>query len=293
MDVDMSYSDYDFDVLRKIYRNEGIIQLTSALILKTENAADFIASIADDAIAFATLKNDTGKNYYETVKVIRDKLIIERQVLTRIENFISPVTSKDWYMLSSTNGPISKFIGHILYNDGDDDEIDRDWCLYKEKLNIKPAGGSGYAAHVDTPSLKVTGLSENIVTVMIAIDDMTEENGCLQVARNQYRKNSPIPCENGDILTGDPDGNGRQGAINTNDASNMHWEAIEAKSGDIWLFSGWLPHKSVANKSQHARRALFLTYNHPEDGDLRDIYYQIMREKRQAYLNLSVSMQKQ
>jgi hypothetical protein len=63
------------------------------------------------------------------------------------------------------------------------------WCLcvhvalklmhiitMKEKLNYKPAGGAGFMPHLDFPSLSFYAppTMDDFITVMIAIDDMTE-----------------------------------------------------------------------------------------------------------------------
>jgi ectoine hydroxylase-related dioxygenase (phytanoyl-CoA dioxygenase family) len=185
----------------------------------------------------------------------------------------------------------------------DDDNVDRSpWCLYKEKLNIKPAGSSGFAPHLDSPSLRVTGLCDTFVTVMIAIDDMTVENGCLQVCKGRWNEANSLLCEplaaGGDNPTStvsnnslNPDGNGRRGAIIDGDNPNLKWEPIECVSGDVFIFSGWLPHRSSANASQLPRRAVFLTYNHSEDGELSETYYRIMAGLRANYLKQYVAAQ--
>lgn len=157
--------------------------------------------------------------------------------------------------------------------------------VYKEKLNIKPPGSGGFAAHLDTPSLRVTGLCDRFVTVMIAIDDMTADNGCLQVCRGAWSEDASLPCDDiHETGTGsNPDGNGRRGSIASASVSQLQWESIECKSGDVYIFSGWLPHKSASNTTNQPRRAVFLTYNHSEDGELEETYYRIMRDMRSAY----------
>ena len=51
--------------------------------------------------------------------------------------------------------------------------------LYKEKVNYKLAGGAGYAPHQDAPAYPFIA---SHVSCMVAVDDATRENGCLEVA---------------------------------------------------------------------------------------------------------------
>ena len=51
---------------------------------------------------------------------------------------------------------------------------------YKEKIVFKRPGGNGYAPHYDGPSCALPGLATTFITVEIAVDDQTVENGCLR-----------------------------------------------------------------------------------------------------------------
>ncbi|MBV6742385.1 phytanoyl-CoA dioxygenase family protein [Xanthomonas vasicola] len=55
----------------------------------------------------------------------------------------------------------------------------RPYVLFKEKLNLKPAGGGGYAPHQDAPAWRL--LTQEAVSVMVAVDETTAKNGALQV----------------------------------------------------------------------------------------------------------------
>ena len=61
-----------------------------------------------------------------------------------------------------------------------------DMVFYKEILNFKSTGGSGFAPHLDTPLLRLA-LGEDgprdFCTVMVTIDDITSRNGCLRVCK--------------------------------------------------------------------------------------------------------------
>ena len=140
---------------------------------------------------------------------------------------------------------------------------------------------------MDGPSLEQVGLiteATSFVTVMVAIDEMTAANGCLEVVRGLWTSGPsgnavPTKQPGGD----NPDGDGRLGAVDTQVASKLAWEVLECSPGDVYFFSGLLPHRSGSNHTSLPRRAAFLTYNHPDEGDVRERYYGRMGEMRERY----------
>ena len=56
----------------------------------------------------------------------------------------------------------------------------------------------------------------------------------------------------------------------------LDWAAVEVRAGETLWFHSRTPHRSAANRSPDARRALYPTYNAASEGDLREDYY---REK--------------
>ena len=296
---------------REQYLSRGIVKLDREQYPGLPEQSE-IKSLADNIIAFAMCGSEASKRIDTTMEVIRvakqspvvsvdsnHMLIESRLVLTRLENFVAG--NKEWNNLCGTGGTLSKIVGMVCSDseviiadeNSEADSIEHEeWCLYKEKLNCKPAGGTGFAPHFDNPSLQVTGLCDRFITVMIAIDDMTVENGCLRVVPGNWsEENTKELCvdadknhsnnNNADNLN--PDGNGRRGAILPELADTLAWENIECKSGDVYIFNGWIPHRSGANTTQSSRRAVFLTYNSPEDGELREDYYRVMRLLRSRY----------
>ena len=209
---------------------------------------------------------------FETTKYMKDGTIYERSTLTRLENLNGHA---GWYDLC--NNYIRRCVSTIC---------GEEMILYKTKLNLKPPGGSGFAPHVDAPSLIVpfgTSGPQTFVTVMIAIDDMTAKNGCLRVVKGTTGSNSSVesrcpivPSEK----NGNPDSNGRAGAIPIEVANVMNFEDLCCTSGTIYIFGGWVPHRSNTNRSNFARRAVFLTYNSMNEGDYYDLYYQRMKQLR-------------
>ena len=196
-----------------------------------------------------------------------------KRVLTRLENFVD--AHEGWSDLCHSYIPqlLSKALGS-------------DMVLYKEKLNIKPPGGSGFAPHLDTPSLQIALGSlgpQTFCTVMVAIDDMTTANGCLRICPGPWTHYNHVET----ILPqkdGNPDAGGRAGAIPIEFANQqLVFEPLICKGGTIAIFNGWAPHRSAVNTSPFPRRAVFLTYNPREEGDFHKRYYEKMEEKRRRW----------
>jgi hypothetical protein len=207
---------------------------------------------------------------YETITVRKDGDVqVPRRTLTRLENF--ETHHAGWNDLCSNyiRRCVSAALGVNV-------------TLYKTKLNLKPPGGSGFAPHLDTPSLRVALGDQGprtFVTVMIAIDSMTVDNGCLRIARGRWNEETAVETirpEPG----GNPDAGGRAGAIPPEVANQLEFEDICCSSGTIVAFSGWAPHRSGPNQSNFPRRAVFLTYNPVAEGDFHEAYYAKMLQLR-------------
>lgn len=137
--------------------------------------------------------------------------------------------------------------------------------LYKEKINFKLPGGSGFAPHQDAPAFVTFGQRYH-VTMMIGVDATTQLNGCLEVV-NGFHGAGLLPQANDATL--DPEWSKTQA-----------WEAIETEPGDLLFFDSYVPHRSGPNRSDRPRRALYVTYNRASDGCFRSEYF---ARKRAAF----------
>jgi hypothetical protein len=127
--------------------------------------------------------------------------------------------------------------------------------LYKEKINYKLPGGAGFAPHQDAPAYPFVA---SHLTCMLAIDDATEENGCLEMVVDRHAEVLPMDdsgCIRADIVAG------------------FDWVSVPIAAGDLLWFHSRAPHRSHPNRSGLRRRALFCTYNARSQGDLREAYY--------------------
>ena len=253
--------------LKEIYIDESICILPDDLSINAQSMRRLT-----DELVYGSSKYQSDRSY-ETIQFIKNGEIGCRHVLTRLENFVN--NHPGWKELCYNH--IASCISAI---------IGEDMVLFKEKLNLKPTGGSGFAPHLDTPSLRVAlgdHGPKNFVTVMIAIDDMTIKNGCLRVCKGPWTEENHceiiIPNEN----DSNPDAEGRRGAIPIHIADQQEYDDIIIKGGTIVAFNGWAPHRSIANTSPFSRRAVFLTYNPLHEGEFHDLYYQKMNGLRSSY----------
>jgi 2-aminoethylphosphonate dioxygenase len=143
--------------------------------------------------------------------------------------------------------------------------MDEQAVLFKEKINFKLPGGAGFAPHQDAPAFASFGHRYHI-TMMVAIDDATTQNGCLEFAP---------PTGIGELLTPASDG-----TIAPEVVASMPWTPLETQAGDVVFFDSYIPHRSPANTSGAARRATYVTYNRLAEGDVRAAYF---ATKRQAF----------
>lgn len=128
--------------------------------------------------------------------------------------------------------------------------------LFKEKINHKLPGGAGYAPHQDAPAYP---FGTRHITMLLAIDDADLDNGCLEFARGLHRE--------GLLPTDDA------GCLDADFADDLVWEPVPVARGGAVFFDSFAPHRSGPNRSDRPRRALYVTYNAANEGDLRDRYY--------------------
>ncbi|MEM1334815.1 MAG: phytanoyl-CoA dioxygenase family protein, partial [Actinomycetota bacterium] len=164
-------------------------------------------------------------------------------VLARSEHF---ATLHAGFQTLLGDGPIARSGGRL---------IGEPIVLYKEKINHKLPGGAGFAPHQDATAYRFV---DTHLTCMIAIDDATIDNGCLEVVAGRHH----------DLLIDDGDG-----CLPPSAERALDWTPIEMRVGDVLWFHSQTPHRSGPNNSPHPRRALFLTYNAASEGDLRADYY--------------------
>ena len=132
-----------------------------------------------------------------------------------------------------------------------------DAVLFKEKINFKLPGGGGFEPHQDMQAgWDVYGGLH--ISVMVAIDATTPENGALEIIGGLHR---------GGLL-----GEMWQ-PLEAHQTDGHDWQPLYCQPGDVLFFDSFAPHRSGPNRTSQARRALYLTYGRAADGDQRDRYY--------------------
>ena len=168
--------------------------------------------------------------------------------LARTENFV-PYSPLMHNILET--GAVADVAGELLGEPA---------LLYKEKINYKLVGGAGFRPHQDKPAYPYV---DQVLSVMVAVDDSTLENGCLWVVSGRHHEELAMDdrgCIVGDVV------------------ESMTWEPVPLRAGQTLFFHAWTPHRSGPNTSAKDRRALYPTYNGASEGRLREDYYAAKRE---------------
>jgi hypothetical protein len=125
-------------------------------------------------------------------------------------------------------------------------------CLYKDKLIFKPPGVKGYGLHQDW--IAWPGFPRSFLTVLVPLDASTVENGCTEVFPGYHHQGTLSP----------EDGQYHELPLELIDEAKG--VPLELEPGDVAVFGGLTPHRSMPNRSAGWRRQLYLSYNKRSDG---------------------------
>lgn len=85
------------------------------------------------------------------------------------------------------------------------------------------------------------------------------------------------------VLDGNPDLDGRAGAIDDATAATLPWQHMPSTAGSITIFNHWFPHCSEQNRSTETRRTAFLLFNSSREGDQHQAHAAQAAAAREAY----------
>lgn len=222
-------------------------------LLKFHNIdVDDLSNWIDDISKWDPKSNDWIIQFEESVDNHMGST--KRKQLARAENFVNFHADMNRLNVDIISKVVSTLFGEQA-------------VLFKEKINFKLPGGGGFLCHQDT--VAYIGLAERHISVMVAIDAATEENGCLLIAPGQWKKDD-LP------LTA-------QGTVTSEAEATLDFIPITTTPSDVFIFSGYLPHKSGKNMSSRPRRAMFLTYNPKSEGDHHTEYYRAKHEGKEGF----------
>ncbi|WGQ10944.1 phytanoyl-CoA dioxygenase family protein [Pedobacter gandavensis] len=214
---------------------------------------------ADTLSCLPELSNSWMK-YYE------NSFIDNNKILCRIENFINYNT---FFKKLLNSRKLSNTLQSLFGAKP---------VLFKEKINYKLSGANSFTPHQDAPAYNMFKCKFHI-TVMICIDNCTEENGTIEFAKGKNREGIFPLNRNGEIV----------------ELDDLVYEPLILNEGDILIFDSYVPHQSKNNPSNYPRRAIFATYNNVNDGDFRNEYYALKRKhfppdyERDANVNYNVN----
>lgn len=141
--------------------------------------------------------------------------------------------------------------------------------LMKDKLIWKCPGAQGYRCHQDyTGWVELPAPPEAMLTVLIALDASTADNGPLELFRAKHHKYYLDKCTPTGVLAPS------EGLVP--DEISRQWEPAEQivlAPGDIVIFSSLAPHQSSTNLTNTYRRHIYFTYSASSCGDLYQQYY--------------------
>jgi len=174
----------------------------------------------------------------------------KKRILTRIENFYDYNTElKKILSNKSLKTQLKKIIGQEV-------------VLFKDKINFKNPGAQGFKPHQDATIWRDMYGIKSFISVAIAIDKSTVENGCLEFSKFNQRKLLSKPWKE----------------IEKKKEKKMLWETVEMNPGDTAIFHDYCPHRSSNNLSNKKRRMLFLTFNPKKYGNFRKKHFNDKRE---------------
>ena len=147
-----------------------------------------------------------------------------------------------------------------------EDAIGKPIYLYSHKMTMKqPNEGGAWEWHQDFGYWYNYGcLAPEMMSIYVALDKATRENGCLQVLKGSHKL-------------------GRLNHIRENDQTNVEQEHLEAalkrfehvyvemEAGDALVFDGNLLHRSDANRTDTYRWGYICSYNAVENAPFKRV----------------------
>jgi ectoine hydroxylase-related dioxygenase (phytanoyl-CoA dioxygenase family) len=174
------------------------------------------------------------------------------RILCRIENFVP------------YHDGFSKLITDCRMHQAVSELFGEEAVLFKDKINFKLPGGDGFKEHQDVQA-GWDDFADLHITAMIAIDETNEANGSLEMIAGMHKQG---------VL------GSMWAPLTDEDTRHTEYTPVHCQPGDAVFFDSYAPHRSKPNRTDKARRVLYITYNRKSEGDSRARYYE---EKRRNY----------
>lgn len=190
--------------------------------------------------------------------------------------------------LSEVSGPLRCLLHSGTVATAIEQLVGETVTLFKDKLNLKEAGGNGFAAHIDGHFLwtdqygrERRGWAEYadwFVNATIPLDTANERNGCLEVGT--LRDTKSLLGTEFDQIVSRLDGRGP--GLTEAQEGTISFHSLAMEPGDVAFFDWRVPHRSGPNRSAHCRRILYTTYNRAAVGDHYRAYYSAKAASRNS-----------
>ena len=152
--------------------------------------------------------------------------------------------------------------------------LNKEFTIFKDKLNTKPKGGEGFYPHYDGV-FEFKDNKNNIwpgwykytsyfVNVLVAIDKCGKKNGSIEIA--PIHKGGFKKLLNNTKKDGTPD-------LKKNINDKLKYKTMLLNAGDEVVFSNACPHKSKKNNSLRNRRTIYYTYSLKKNGSFYNLYF--------------------
>lgn len=230
------------DLQLKSLKKNGVLLVKDAI---PRDLVQLFGEMTDDLLAKRE-KHTTMDQLPWMVHFEKSKVEGEIQIC-RVENFVKH--HEMWEHVC--NHLISPIVSQALGEES---------VLFEDKINFKGPGGGGFACHQDATAYATNRFSKRHVSVLLAIDEITANNGPVEVAPGEHKRG---------ILSN------TKGIIANQLEDTFEFSQVLASPGDLLLFDSYLPHRSAINTSESWHRAAYFTFNAAREGDFHAEYYQL------------------
>lgn len=210
-----------------------------------------LEALLQQALLIESLPDKQLMRYFETVIGSNAE---EQRVLQRIENFID--VKPCLALRNLIDSPL--FLERVSELFNVIQPVQSTALLYKEKINYKLPGGSGYKPHQDVAAGWWQYGQTVHISAYVSIDKVTRANGALALVKGEHTR--------GLIGTAYQE-------LPSDYCEQQTWELYETLPGDVIFFTSFVPHQSASNTSDSSRRILYATYSMAHEGDFRSQYF--------------------
>lgn len=195
--------------------------------------------------AFTARGGYPSKSLNPLPATLTDDEVLRRILCIHHPDHVSPVMER-FTRHPKINGALSQIVAaHLPFWDGSVK------CMHS-MLFVKPPGFQGRGWHQDETYIPTRDRS--LTGAWIAMDDATQDNGCLWVIPGSHRPGYLYPERpNSD----EDEYDHADEAYGFDDSTRI---PVEVKAGTVVFFNGYLLHSSLKNRSQEYRRVLVNHY---------------------------------